>query len=244
MWTKVSFLPIFLLVVESTSGKRKWADPAYQRSFLTKISAVLKVKEVRIPSPFHELKSPSTLFSLLIGTVWAGKRFHKEEGRGFSLNTAPWQTRFSEYFPSMHGRVVVLPKKVEELRLDFGKIERIFSYPSLKQKRYSTSPRYSNLFLPSKSKIYLEQPEDWYSVTLSDLKKAGFTAKIGKLQLGQLLGKKYPHHKWEKVYLLRGKYAQQHRLEQAVSTLFTVLWSLVWWPIGLSNMLFKIREKT
>lgn len=48
----------------------------------------------------------------------------------------------------------------------------------------------------------------------------GLPARIGKSELAELLGEKYPNYKWEKVYLLRGKYAQQKRLERAVTDLF------------------------
>ena len=64
--------------------------------------------------------------------------------------------------------------------------------------------------------------EDWYSITLTDLKEAGFPATVGKSKLVQLLSDKYPEHNWDKIYLLRGKYAQQKRLEKAVRSLFPV----------------------
>ena len=64
--------------------------------------------------------------------------------------------------------------------------------------------------------------EDWYSVNLSDLREVGFPAHFSKMQLVQLLTTKYPDYKWEKVYLLRGKYAQQKRLEKALQNLFPV----------------------
>ena len=66
------------------------------------------------------------------------------------------------------------------------------------------------------------QPEDWYSVNLTDLKEAGFPKRVTRMELVQLLSTKYPDHKWEKVYLLRGRFAQQDRLERAVATLFPV----------------------
>ena len=40
--------------------------------------------------------------------------------------------------------------------------------------------------------------------------------------LVQLLQQKYPDHQWDKVLLLRGRYAQQKRLERAVAELFPV----------------------
>ena len=66
------------------------------------------------------------------------------------------------------------------------------------------------------------QPEDWYSVTLEDLKQLGFSRTISKPQLAEFLSEKYPNYKFEKVYLLKGRYAQQKRLENAVVALLPV----------------------
>jgi len=40
--------------------------------------------------------------------------------------------------------------------------------------------------------------------------------------LAEYLAEKYPSYPWEKVYLLKGRYAQQKRLEKAVASLFPV----------------------
>lgn len=66
------------------------------------------------------------------------------------------------------------------------------------------------------------QPDDWYTVSLADLKQVGFSVAVGKRQLVELLAKRYPEHSWNVVNLLRGKYAQQKRLEVAVAHLFPV----------------------
>lgn len=50
----------------------------------------------------------------------------------------------------------------------------------------------------------------------------GFPSNFSRIQLANLLHETYPHFKWEKVYLLRGKKAQQKRLENAVAELFPV----------------------
>ena len=63
------------------------------------------------------------------------------------------------------------------------------------------------------------QPEDWYSVALSDLRELGFPI-VRRARVAELLAERYPNHKWEKVYLLRGRYAQQKILERAVEYLF------------------------
>jgi len=55
-----------------------------------------------------------------------------------------------------------------------------------------------------------------------DLKRVGFPYYLPKTKLVQLLSERYPNYKWEKVYLLRGRYAQQKRLERAVAVLCPV----------------------
>ncbi len=42
------------------------------------------------------------------------------------------------------------------------------------------------------------------------------------MQLAELLGEKYPNYQWEKMVLLKGRYAEQKRLEKAVQILFPV----------------------
>jgi len=74
------------------------------------------------------------------------------------------------------------------------------------------------------------QVEDWYSVSLAELKDVGFRTKVTKSKLIELLSEKYPDHKWDKLYLLRGKYGQQKKLERAVISLF---------PVGLSSLLYS-----
>lgn len=69
------------------------------------------------------------------------------------------------------------------------------------------------------------KPEDWYSITLADLKSLGFTTRIKKPRLAQLLSERYPGHDWERVFLLKGKYGQQKRLERAIRSLFPVITS-------------------
>lgn len=64
--------------------------------------------------------------------------------------------------------------------------------------------------------------DDWYTITLSDLRGAGFPFSVTKTEIAELLSEKYPDHRWEKVYLLRGRYALQRRLENSVVALFPV----------------------
>lgn len=59
-------------------------------------------------------------------------------------------------------------------------------------------------------------------MAVSDLKVLGFPSGFRKMKLVQLLTERYPAHKWDKVYLLKGRYAQQKRLERAVVSLFPV----------------------
>jgi len=65
------------------------------------------------------------------------------------------------------------------------------------------------------------KPEDWYSVGSTDLYELGFP-RTSRAVLAELLGELYPDHSWEKVYLLRGRQAQQKRLENALTSLFPV----------------------
>ena len=58
---------------------------------------------------------------------------------------------------------------------------------------------------------------------LTDLWQVGFPMGVSKVTLAELLAKKYPSYKWERLYLLKGRFAQQKRLEQAVEALFPVL---------------------
>lgn len=59
-------------------------------------------------------------------------------------------------------------------------------------------------------------------MALTDLREIGFPTRFTRTKLVAALTQKYPHFSWEKVYLLRGKYAQQKRLERAVTSLFPV----------------------
>lgn len=58
---------------------------------------------------------------------------------------------------------------------------------------------------------------------MADLRELGFSRKIDRPGLAELLAQKYPAHKWEQVYLLKGRFTQQKRLENAVAALFQVL---------------------
>lgn len=66
------------------------------------------------------------------------------------------------------------------------------------------------------------QPEDWYSVTLADLRQVGFPSRLTRLELAGALEQKYPDYKWEKVYLLKGRLGRQKYLERTVAALFPV----------------------
>jgi len=45
---------------------------------------------------------------------------------------------------------------------------------------------------------------------------------VTKPELAALLEEKYPSYPWEKLYLLKGRYAQQRRLEKAIKALLPV----------------------
>jgi len=67
------------------------------------------------------------------------------------------------------------------------------------------------------------QPSDWYSITLADLDNIGAPSKLRKVELAEALQERYPDFKWEKAFLLKGRYGQQRRLENMVAALFPVL---------------------
>jgi len=55
-----------------------------------------------------------------------------------------------------------------------------------------------------------------------EIKDSGLPRKMSKVKLAELLTRKYPDHNWEKVFLLKGRYAQQNRLAKALALLFKV----------------------
>ena len=62
-------------------------------------------------------------------------------------------------------------------------------------------------------------------MALTDLKELGFNPKsVNRLKLVELLTEKYPDYRWDNVYLLRGRLAQQKRLENCVKQLFPVFY--------------------
>ena len=64
------------------------------------------------------------------------------------------------------------------------------------------------------------QPEDWNSVTLADLTEIGFSRNLQKPELAKILSERYPGYDWERVFLMKGRYGQQKKLERAVRLLF------------------------
>ena len=67
------------------------------------------------------------------------------------------------------------------------------------------------------------QPSDWYSITLADLKNIGAPSTLRKVELAEALQERYPDFKWEKVFLLRGRFGQQRRLQHLLTELFPVV---------------------
>jgi len=57
---------------------------------------------------------------------------------------------------------------------------------------------------------------------MTDLRELGFPSVVNRSQLADLLAERYPDYRWEKVYLLRGRFAQQQRLAKALEKLFPV----------------------
>jgi len=70
--------------------------------------------------------------------------------------------------------------------------------------------------------LTLEQPEDWYTVNMTDLYEMGLPKRIRTIQFVNLLKERYPDVKWDKMIIMKGKFGQQRRLEHAVSSMFMV----------------------
>ena len=72
--------------------------------------------------------------------------------------------------------------------------------------------------------LHQQQPEDWFTVNLTDAHEMGLSRKSVKstAQLVALLEEKYPTIKWDKMYVMRGRFGLQRRLKQAVVALFPV----------------------
>jgi len=66
------------------------------------------------------------------------------------------------------------------------------------------------------------QAEDWYGVSMANIRALGFPGRVTRSQLVNLLSQLRPDHRWESYKLFRGRYAQQKRLEEAVSLIFPV----------------------
>jgi len=75
---------------------------------------------------------------------------------------------------------------------------------------------------PPSTPLFTSKPSDWYSITLADLKNIGASSTLRRADLEKALQEKYPDFKWEKKLLLRGRYAEQIRLERIVAELFPV----------------------
>ena len=69
------------------------------------------------------------------------------------------------------------------------------------------------------------QPEDWCTVALTDAYELGLPRRHVKsiLDLVKLLQAKYPEHNWDKMFILKGKFRHQRRLENAVRSLLPVI---------------------
>ena len=92
-------------------------------------------------------------------------------------------------------------------------------------KKFSRFVRYVGTRLEKINlKIVLFQPEDWYSIRLTDLKESGVLPnQISKPRLVQLLSEKYPDHPWKRSQLLHSiRGGQQQRLLRTVTSLFPV----------------------
>jgi len=72
--------------------------------------------------------------------------------------------------------------------------------------------------------LYRIKPEDWFTVSMVEAYEAGLPRHSFQrsVQLVELLRDKYPSLDLQRMSILRGKFGQQRKLEQAVSSLFPV----------------------
>jgi len=72
--------------------------------------------------------------------------------------------------------------------------------------------------------LYLIKPEDWFTVSMVEAYEAGLSRHSFQrsVQLVELLQEKYPSLDLQRMSILRGKFGQQRKLEQAVAALFPV----------------------
>ena len=75
---------------------------------------------------------------------------------------------------------------------------------------------------------------------MTDLNGVSAFPRISKVQLADLLKQKYPDREWEKVFLMRGKYSQQRRLEHAMKAIFPVILKIEFPDSFLSNFPLKL----
>lgn len=71
------------------------------------------------------------------------------------------------------------------------------------------------------------KPEDWFTIKLTDVREVGVPPRVVKNihQLVEVLQHKYPSHNWDKMYIMKGRFGQQRRLEHAIASLFPVYYS-------------------
>ena len=91
----------------------------------------------------------------------------------------------------------------------------------LEIKQVTSSKRFA-LASQNLTDVFVIQASDWYSITLADLKNIGAPSTLRKVELAEALQERYPDFKWEKVFLLKGKFGQQRRLQHLLTELFPV----------------------
>jgi len=78
-------------------------------------------------------------------------------------------------------------------------------------------------------------------VSLTEAYELGLSRQRVKnlTQLVRLLQEKYPEHNWDKMFIMKGRFGQQRRLEHAVSSLFPVRYTLLNYEIKHLTILSK-----
>lgn len=199
-----------------------WQSVPNQLVFIEGIAKELGIKEVLSPSASHKRRS-ETQFFLNKWSDWYNvprQEVLKRGGQGLFLYYSSLAELLPKLYPAHPWDATKFVQSTIKPPGHWTKRENLFKLIDEAEVKLGITKVQLN-WLKSLINAY-RQPEDWYTVTLADLKMMGLPSVITKIKLADLLSEKYPDHTWDKVYLLKGRYAQQRRLEKAITGLFPV----------------------
>jgi hypothetical protein len=208
-----------------------WQDRTNQRQFLTEAGRRLGVKEVK-----------STSLSIQQETDWVVKmsdwynitqaQIRREGGEGLfsyynSLSAAlmaafpdfEWES--TKFVQSRSRRTTTQSVTPTFQKLIFEEdICRVEAQLGINDVReYVCS--FLVLFFSMLSAHCIMKPQDWFSIAHEDLAQCGLHLR-SKMELQDLLKRRYPHLDWTALSLWRGRFGEQRILERTVRSLFEV----------------------